>query len=103
MKVKCKIKKEDMVIVISGKDKGKTGKVLQIDAEKRKVLVEGKNIQKKTIKKSQENPTGGITEKEGFIHISNVAFYEGEKATRLGIKIEKGEKIRFSKRTGKPV
>lgn len=67
------IRKNDVVVANVGKNKGKSGKVLRVDAERGRVLVEGVNIVKKTLKKSQENPQGGIVPKEAPISISNVA------------------------------
>lgn len=69
---KANIKKDDMVVVISGAEKGKSGKVLRVDRKADRVYVEGVNIQKKAIRRSQEKPQGGIIDVEGPIHISNV-------------------------------
>ena len=69
---KAKIKKHMTVRVIAGADRGKVGKVLKVDREKGRVAVEGVAIRKKTIRRSQTHPNGGIEESEGTIHISNV-------------------------------
>lgn len=69
---KANIKKDDMVVVISGAEKGKSGKVLRVDRKADRVYVEGVNIQKKAIRRSQDKPQGGIIDVEGPIHISNV-------------------------------
>ena len=90
-------------MVIAGKYKGKKGKVLELDCIKDRATVEGIHIQKKTLKKSQENPSGGIIEREAPIHISNIMYLENDKPTRIGFKIENGKKIRVSKKTGNPL
>jgi len=66
------VKKNDMVVVVSGEDKGKVGKVLAAYPQKNRVLVEGINVIKKALRKSQDNPKGGIITKEGSIHVSKV-------------------------------
>ncbi len=71
-KLKCRIKKGDTVEVIAGDDKGKSGKVLQVDPASGRVLVEGVNLVKKHMRKSQDNPQGGIVEREATVAISNV-------------------------------
>jgi large subunit ribosomal protein L24 len=101
-----KIRKGDGVIVITGKDKGKRGTVLdRVDAER--VLVEGINrVKKHTKPNPMKGQTGGIVEKEMPIHISNVALYNGatQKADRVGIKsLEDGRKVRVFKSNGETV
>ena len=94
-----KIKKGDNVMVITGKDKGKTGEVLNVLPAKQRVLVRGVNIVKRHTKPSQTAP-GGIIERENAIHISNVALVDptSNKATKIGFRIlEDGRKVRFSK------
>ncbi|NRB75184.1 MAG: 50S ribosomal protein L24 [Verrucomicrobiales bacterium] len=71
-RVKTHVKKNDEVVVISGNHKGETGKVLQVFPEKEQVLVEGVRLIKKHARRTQDRPEGGIIEKEGPIHISNV-------------------------------
>jgi len=100
---KYKLKKDDPIIVISGKEKGKTSKVLKIDKTKDKVFAEGLNIVKRHVKPNQLNPEGGIVEKEMPIHISNVMYYckKCGKGVRLGYKVlESGNKQRFCKSCG---
>ncbi len=81
---KVNFKKGDQVVVIAGDDKGKSGKLLKVDRKKDLVLVEGIKIQKKTIRRSQAKPQGGIEDKEGPIHISNVMSEERYRAKRSG-------------------
>lgn len=97
-----KIRKNDMVRVLTGKDRGKTGRVLEVDINKGKVLVERINFVKRHQKPTQRYRQGGIIEKEAPINISNVMFYEESmgKATRLGSKVIEGKKVRVSKRSG---
>ena len=94
-----KIKKGDNVMVVTGKDKGKTGEVLSVLPAKVRLLVRGVNIVKRHTKPSQTAP-GGIIERENAIHISNVALVDptSNKATKIGFRIlEDGRKVRFSK------
>jgi large subunit ribosomal protein L24 len=72
MSTKLFIRKNDMVAVVAGKDKGKQGKVLNVDAKNMKLKVEGVNVAKKHVKPSQQNPQGGVVQKELAIHYSNV-------------------------------
>lgn len=97
-----KIKKGDKVIVITGKDKGKTGEVTKVMPKDNKVVVAGVNMAKRHQKPSQEN-AGGIIEKEMPIHVSNVALVDPKsgKATRVAMRIEDGgRKVRVAKRSG---
>ncbi len=98
-KFKIKIKRNDQVIVIAGKDKGKKGRVLRVLAEKNRVLVEGVMMMKKHMKADpQKNIQGGIAEKEATIHLSNVMLVDSEgKATRTGIRMDGENKVRFAK------
>lgn len=102
--MKTKLKKNDTVTVIAGKDKGKTGRVLRIDENNGRVLVEGVNMVKKAQRKQRQEDTGGIIEKEAPVAISNV-MYAGKdgKPARLGYRVESGEKVRFSRKTGETV
>ncbi len=86
-----KIKNKDTVIVLAGKDKGRTGKVLSVNWKKNVVLVEGLNMVKKTMKPTQENPNGGISSKESFLHISNVALYSDKEKRASRVKIRKDD------------
>ena len=93
-----RIKKEMIVRVISGNHKGMEGKVLRVFPDKNRVIIEGVNLIKKTTRPSQNNPSGGMVEKEATIHISNVMLLHGGQPTRIGYKIlEDGSKVRFSK------
>ena len=94
-----KIKKGDTVRVIAGKDKGKDGKVLKVVDGKR-VIVEGLNQVTKHSKPSQDNPKGGIIQKEAPVDISNVMYIYKGKPTRIGFKFVDGKKVRFAKSTG---
>ncbi|MBE5871653.1 MAG: 50S ribosomal protein L24 [Lachnospiraceae bacterium] len=96
----CKIKKGDSVKVITGKDKGKEGKVISVDAKNAKVTVEGVNMVTKHTKPSAANPNGGIIQKEAAIDISNVMYVHKGKTTRIGFKVENDKKVRFAKSTG---
>ena len=89
-----KIKKNDMVMIISGNDRGKTGKVLKVFPKNNRVIVEGINIRKRHTKPNQKNPQGGILEKEGSIHASNIMILDPKtnEPTRIGSKIILDEK-----------
>lgn len=98
------VRKNDEVIVITGKDKGKRGRVLQVLPERNRVVVEGVNtIKRHTRPNPQKNIKGGIVEREGSIHVSNVQPVDPEtgKATRVGRKVlEDGRRVRVSRRSG---
>ncbi|OZS78543.1 50S ribosomal protein L24 [Tetzosporium hominis] len=96
------VKKGDKVMVISGKDKGKTGVILSAFPKKDRVLVEGVNIVKKHTKPNQANPQGGIVEQEAAIHVSNVMLIDPKtgEPTRVGYKGEDGKKVRVAKKSG---
>jgi large subunit ribosomal protein L24 len=102
----AKIRRDDEVIVISGKDRGKTGKVMRVDPEKSRVYVEGLNIIKRHTRPSQipgsANAAGGVIEREGPIHISNVMLIDpkDKKRTRVGVSRENGKRFRVAKRSG---
>ena len=92
------------VKVISGNHKGSEGKVLYVLPKKERIIIEGINLIKKHIRPTQENPKGGVVEKEGTIHISNVMVVNDGKTTRLNYKIlEDGTKIRISNKTGNQI
>lgn len=100
---KLRIKKGDKVVVIAGKDKSKTGRVLVVYPKENRVLVEGVNIVKRHTKPNFKYPEGGIIEKEAPIHISNVAIVDPKtgEPTRVGYKfLEDGTKVRFAKKSG---
>ena len=102
---KIKLKKGDTVKVISGEARGQSGKIISIDVQKSRALVEGVNMISKSEKPSAKNTNGGIVKKEGPIHISNLMFLEGGKGVRLGRKInEKTQKLeRVSSKTKEAV
>ena len=105
MKNKIKLKKGDEVIVLTGKDKGKKGKIIKIIADNRKAIVSEINKVKKH-QKPDNNQAGGITEKEMPIHISNLAYFDSKinKGIRIGYKFNKdNKKIRLNKNTGKEI
>lgn len=96
----AKIKRDDEVVVLAGKDKGKQGKVLKVLTDKDRVIVESVNVVKKHQKPNPAlGESGGIVEQEAAIHISNVAILNPEtgKANRVGFRIEDGKKVRFFK------
>lgn len=103
--MKLKIKKGDSVQVISGANKGKTGKVLRVDTKDFRIVVEGLNLRKKHVKPTQTSPQGGIISKEAPIHYSNVQLMDKSgKPTRVGFEMsKKGKKevkARIAKTTG---
>jgi large subunit ribosomal protein L24 len=106
-----RIKTDDTVIVTSGKDKGKSGRVIRVDPARRKVFVEGLNIIKRhqrprTMDSQKQSSQGGIIEKEGPIDVSNVMLLDpsDNKPTRVGMEVaDDGVRVRVSKRTGKPI
>jgi large subunit ribosomal protein L24 len=102
---KLKIKSGDNVVVIAGDHKGSEGKVMKVFTEKNKAIVEGVNLVSKHEKPSAKNPQGGITKKEAPIHISNLALIDKKsgKATRVGYRMEKNEKVRFSKKSNEVI
>ena len=114
-KTKVKIRREDMVEVIAGKEIGRRGRVLMIDREKNRVIVEGLNLQTKHQKPNRANQTGGITRTEAPLNISNVMYVHKDKPTRLGYKVEEeftevdGKRVRnvtkrrYAKSTGEVI
>lgn len=98
-----KIKKGDTVKVIAGKDKGKEGKVVLVDAKSSRVIVEGLNMVKRHSKPSTANQKGGIISKEAPIHISNVALVVNGETTKVGFEIKDGKKVRIAKKTGEEI
>ena len=87
-KTKCKLRREDTVQVIAGKEIGRTGRILKIDRDKNRVIVEGLNLQTKHQKPNRANQTGGITRSEAPLHLSNVMYLHKGKPTRLGYKVD---------------
>ena len=98
-----KIKKDDRVKIIAGKDRDKTGKILSVNTKKNTVLVEGCNMVTKHSKPSAANQQGGIIHQEGPIDISNVMLVVDGKATRVGFEVKDGKKVRVAKATGKVI
>ena len=102
MATKFKIKKGDKVVVITGRDKGKTGEVLRVIRDEDRVLVQGVNMVKRHMRQSAQS-AGGILEKEAPVHISNVAHIDPktDKPTRVGYRVlDDGRKVRFARRSG---
>jgi large subunit ribosomal protein L24 len=102
---KIKLKKGDTVKVLSGEARGQQGKIISIDLKNSRALVEGVNMISKSEKPSAKNTNGGITKKEGSIHLSNLMFVEGTAGVRLGRRAndKTGKLERFSKKTKEAV
>ena len=99
-----KIAKDDLVQVIAGNDAGKTGRVIKVFPEKDRIVVEGISVVKKHARPTQDNPQGGIIEKEAAIHISNVMLVVSGKVSRVGFKfLGDGRKVKFAKKTGEVI
>ncbi len=106
MQKKLHIKKGDTVMVISGESKGQQGKVLVMEAEKKRAIVEGVNLVSKNTKPNTENPKGGIIKKEASIHISNLKVIDGSgNPTRVGRKLDEktNNLVRYSKKSGEVI
>jgi len=104
MATRVKVKKNDQVVVLSGRDKGKRGRVIEVQTRTGRLVVEGVNIIRKAVRPNrQRGIAGGIVEKEGTIHASNVLVLEptSRKPTRIGYQIlQDGRKVRVSRKTG---
>lgn len=102
MSQKLHVKKGDTVVVISGKEKGKQGEIIDVDIKKERVTVKGLNLVKRHTKPSQANPQGGIIEKEGTIHVSNVMVLDPEQKvpTRTKKVEENGSFVRVAVKSG---
>ena len=99
--VKYKIKKNDQVQIMAGKDRGKSGRVLRVDRDKGRVVIEGLNMVKKTMRPSQQNQKGGISTVEAALSISNIQIICKKCGpTRIGLRTDKGEKVRFCRKCG---
>ena len=98
---KLKVKSGDLVRVIAGDHKGEEGKILTIQREKNKAIVEGVNMVSKHTKPSATNPQGGIVKKEAAVHISNLSLIDpkSKETTKVGYKQEGDKKVRFSKKS----
>ncbi|MFI3328502.1 MAG: 50S ribosomal protein L24 [Rikenellaceae bacterium] len=106
MSVKLHIKKGDLVAVIAGDSRGQQGKILSVDVQKQRAIVEGVNLVKKSQKPSAENPQGGIVEQEAALHISNLQLIDPKsgKPTRTGRREDaNGKLVRFSKKSGEEI
>ena len=100
----AKIKKGDDVVVLTGKDKGRTGKVTRVLPKDNRVVVQGINVVQRHTRPSQVNPQGGIVNKEASIHLSNVALVDSKgKPTRVGFRVDGDKKVRFAKSTGEVI
>ena len=100
------LKRNDLVKVVAGAEKGKQGKVLRIDAETSRVIVQGVNVRWKHVRRTQQNPKGGRIQKEMPIHASKVMLVDPKqnKPTRIGFRTnDKGRKIRYAKKSGEPI
>ena len=104
MSIKIKLKKGDEVIVLAGKDKGKTGKILKMLPKQMKAIVSEINKVKKN-QKPDNNQPGGIIDKEMPIHISNLSFYDSQskKGIKIGYKINNNKKTRINRMSGKEI
>ena len=103
---KLHIKKGDMVYVNAGEDKGRTGRVLKVDIEKQRAIVEGVNMMSKSTKPSAKHPQGGIVKQEAPIHISNLNVLDPKtnKPTRIGRRLgDNGKLVRYSKSSGEEI
>ena len=100
-----RIRKGDTVYVNAGNDKGKTGKVLSVDLDKQRAIVEGVNMVSRHTKPNAKQPQGGIIKKEAPIHVSNLNLLDPKsgKPTRVGFKVEGGKKVRIAKKSGEEI
>jgi large subunit ribosomal protein L24 len=100
-RIKMKIRKGDTVVVLTGRDKGKSGEVLRVFPDENRALVQGVNVVKRHTK-PRPGQTGGIVEKENPIHASNLSLADpkDKKATKVGFKTVDGRKVRFARRSG---
>ncbi|MBO5642230.1 MAG: 50S ribosomal protein L24 [Prevotella sp.] len=103
--IKLHIRKGDNVIVLAGRDKGKTGKVQKVLVSEQRAIVEGINMVSKSTKPSAQNPQGGIVKQEAPIHISNLSLIDPKsgKATRVSVKHEGKNVIRIAKKSGEEI
>ena len=99
-KVRLRLRRDDQVVVIAGKERGKTGRVLRIDIERQRVVVEGLNLVKKAIRPTQQRKQGGISEIEAPIHLSNVMLTSTEGRSRIRYEVGEDSKRRIATRTG---
>jgi large subunit ribosomal protein L24 len=100
----AKIKSGDRVVLLTGKDKGRQGKVVKVMPKAEKLIVEGLNMVKRHTKASQADPQGGVKNKEAAIHVSNVAVVDSKgNPTRVGFRVDGDKKVRFAKTTGEVI
>jgi large subunit ribosomal protein L24 len=100
----AKIKKGDQVVILTGKDKGRQGAVLQVLPKEQRVVVSGLNMVQRHTRPSQLDPQGGIKHKEASLHLSNVAVVDSNgKPTRVGFRVEGDKKVRIAKTTGEVI
>lgn len=95
-----RLKKNDTVKVIAGKDKGKIGKIVSINPITNRVVVQGVNMVTKTIRKKSQQDKGGIMTVEAPIHVSNLSYVSKDKVTKIGYKMDGDKKVRYAKKTG---
>ena len=103
--IKTNIKKGDNFYVLAGEDRGKQGRVLSVDREKQRAIVEGVNIVTKATKPSAKHPQGGLVKMEAPVHISNLALVDPKtgKPTRVGYRFVDGKKVRYAKKSGEEI
>ncbi len=100
----AKIKKGDRVVLLAGKDKGRSGNVIRVLPKDNRVFVQGLNLVKRHTRPTQADPQGGIKSKEASLHLSNVAIADGNgKPTRVGFRIDGDKKVRVAKTTGEVI
>jgi large subunit ribosomal protein L24 len=100
----AKIRKGDRVILLTGKDKGRSGQVTKVMPKEGRVVVSGLNLVQRHTKPTQADPNGGVKSKEASVHVSNVAIADSEgKPTRVGFRIEGDKKVRVAKTTGEVI
>jgi len=100
----AKIKSGDRVVLLTGKDKGRQGKVVKVMPKADKLIVEGLNMVKRHTKASQSDPQGGVKNKEAAVHVSNVAIVDSKgNPTRVGFRVDGDKKVRFAKTTGEVI
>lgn len=101
-----RLKKDDTVKIIAGKDKGVTGKIIKVDTENERVYIQGANMVSKTMKKRSQQDKGGITKVEASVHVSNVAIVTNKNGdtSKVGYKNDaNGNKVRYAKKTGEVI
>ncbi|MDB5483293.1 MAG: ribosomal protein [Caulobacteraceae bacterium] len=100
----AKIRKGDRVVLLAGKDKGRSGQVIKVLPKESRVFVQGLNLVQRHTKPTQADPNGGIKSKEASVHVSNVAIADSNgKPTRVGFRIEGDRKVRVAKTTGEVI